>query len=123
MKARTGAWEPSERYWRRPKIAGHGFNFIAEREIYPPHNMIILTLVETGWIGLLVLLATIGHLSGLGRWKMNGQNLILFVSIALPLFLILIESHALFSRRYFAIYLVMLAFASSVLFQPGKTDR
>ena len=85
--------------------------------------MIILTLVETGWIGLLVLLATIGHLSGLGRWKMNGQNLILFVSIALPLFLILIESHALFSRRYFAIYLVMLAFASSVLFQPGKTDR
>ena len=85
--------------------------------------MIILTLVETGWIGLLVLFATIGYLSGLGRWKMNGQNLILFVSIALPLVLILIESHALFARRYFAIYLVMLAFASSVLFPLGNAEN
>ena len=123
MQQRTTAWQPSRRYWEKPKAAGYGFNIISERQLYMPHNMVILTLAETGWIGLLIFIATVLYLSGFGQWKMTSQNMVLFASVFLPLIFIILESHSLFTRRYFAIYLALLAFASSVLLMPGNKEN
>ena len=124
MQQRMTAWQPSRRYWEKPKAAGYGFNIISERQLFMPHNMVILILAETGWIGLLIFIATVLYLSGFGQWKMTLQNMVLFASVFLPLIFIILESHSLFTRRYFAIYLALLAFASSVLLMPGnKEDR
>ena len=82
--------------------------------------MIILILVETGWLGLLLFIATVSYLCGFGQWKITGQNLALFASVMVPVLFITIESHALFKNRYFPIYMVMLGFTSSVLLQPGN---
>ena len=120
LEQRMTAWGPSRKYWRRPKLTGHGFNILVERQIFPPHNMIILILVETGWIGLLLFIATVSYLGGFGQWKITGQNLALFASVMVPVLFITIESHALFKNRYFSIYMVMLGFTSSVLLQPGN---
>ena len=123
LEQRMTAWGPSKQYWQRPKLAGYGWGKIVESRMFPPHNMIILILAETGWLGLLLFIATVIYLCGFGQWKMTSQNMALFASLFLPLLFIVIESHSLFTRRYFAIYMVMLAFASSVLLQPGNAKH
>ena len=82
--------------------------------------MIIMLLVEVGWIGLIMFGALMAVLSGIGVWRISAKNLYLFASIMLPILLILIESHSLFTRRYFALHLVLLYFITQVLMNPKR---
>ncbi len=117
LEGRVSAWEPSRRLWRNAGAFGHGFGVIAEENIFPPHNMVILELAEVGWLGLLAFLATIFYFCGLGSWKMDGANVVLVLSILMPICLLIIESHSLLTRRYFSFYFVELVFATRVLFK------
>ncbi len=102
---------------------GQGYNFVAEKGFFPPHNMVILTLVETGWLGLLFFGFLLVFLVGPGTWSLNFKNLMLIMSILLPIALIVIESHSFFTRRYFALYVVLLVFTTRILLNPKKIQR
>jgi O-antigen ligase len=123
LEFRARAWGPTKRYWKDPKIMGQGYNFVAEKGFFPPHNMVILTLVETGWLGLLFFGFLLVFLVGPGTWSLNFKNLMLIMSILLPIALIVIESHSFFTRRYFAMYVVLLVFTTRILLNPKKIQR
>lgn len=120
---RTGAWEPSRRYWEKPTVFGYGYAFCSENEIFPPHNMIILTLVETGLVGLLVFVSLIVYFCGFGAWSFTARNGLLFSALFLPILLIIVESHSLFTRRYFCVYLVNLMLLTRVIFSNKELRR
>lgn len=113
---RTLVWQSSRKYWKNPKLLGNGFGFVAQSGLFPPHNMIILQLVEIGWVGVILFLGMVVYLCGFGGWQFRFSNLVLFGSIFLPLALLVLESHSLLTRRYFAIYFVELVFATRILF-------
>lgn len=120
---RMRAWAPTKIYWKNPKITGQGYNFIAERELYPPHNMVILILVETGWIGLIFFGFLLIFMIGPGTWSPSFKNFVLIMSILLPMAIIVFESHTFFTRRYFAFYTVLLVFTTRILLNPAKIKR
>ena len=101
---------------------GEGFGFIAQNRIFPPHNMIILLLVEVGWIGLLFYFGMTFYLCGFGNWQFKISNIVLFLSILIPLVLLTLESHSLLTRRYYAIYFAELVLATRILFN-AKAGR
>lgn len=123
LRERSGAWEPSRRLWETPRLIGHGFNYIAENEIYPPHNMVILILSETGVLGLLFWAALVVYFFNIGNWKPTPHNLALFLTVLLPIGILIIESHSMFTRRYFTLPLVLLVFTTSILFNKSALNR
>jgi hypothetical protein len=123
VEFRTRAWVPTKPYWQNPKIMGQGYNFVSEKGYYPPHNMVILILVETGWLGLLFFGFVLVFMVGPGTWSLNFKNFVLIMSILLPITLIVLESHAFFTRRYFAMHAVLLVFTTRTLLNPKKVQR
>lgn len=123
LEFRARAWGPTKAYWQNPKIMGQGYNFVSEKGFYPPHNMIILTLVETGWLGLLFFGFLLIFMIGPGTWSMNLKNFILIMSILLPIALIVVQSHSFFTRRYFALHAVLLVFTTRILLNPQKVKQ
>jgi hypothetical protein len=123
LEFRARAWGPTRPYWQHPKIMGQGYNFVSEKGFYPPHNMVILILVETGWLGLLFFGFLLVFMVGPGTWSMNFKNFMLIMSILLPIALIVVESHSFFTRRYFALHAVLLVFTTRILLNPKKVQR
>lgn len=120
---RTSAWQPSRKYWKSPRAFGFGYNFISENSVYPPHNMIILMLVEIGWIGLVFYFVILFFFSNFGGWTPNWKNLVLYISVILPVLLLTFESHSFLIRRYFALQMVLLIFTTNVLFDPKALKK
>ena len=116
VNERLSVLQPTQKYWSSPKFMGEGFGFVSQNRIFPPHNMIILLLVEIGWFGLLFYFGMTFFLCGFGNWQFKVSNIVLFLSILIPLALLTLESHSLFTRRYFAIYFAELILATRILF-------
>ena len=116
VNERLSVLQPTQKYWSSPKFMGEGFGFVTQNRIFPPHNMIILLLVEIGWFGLLFYFGMTFFLCGFGNWQFKVSNIVLFLSILIPLALLTLESHSLFTRRYFAIYFAELILATRILF-------
>ena len=123
LEERASAWQPSRKLWKNPKLLGYGYNYITENEIYPPHNMVILILCETGIVGLLLFVGILLYFCNLGNWKMTAENSVLFVSVLLPIFVLMLESHSMLIRRYFVLQLVMLAYTTNVVFDRRALNR
>ena len=102
---------------------GEGFGFVSQNQIFPPHNMIFLILVEIGWLGLLYYFVMTFYLCGFGNWQFKVSNIVLFLSILIPLVLLTLESHSLLTRRYFAIYFAELILATRILFSAKASRR
>jgi len=123
LNERSSAWQPSKRYWKKPTLTGYGHNFLAENGVFPPHNMVIITICETGIIGLLFFITVLLFLCNFGKWPMSSMNMFLFASVLGPILILILESHSLFLRRYFALHLVMLVFVTAVLLNPRKINK
>ena len=121
LEQRTTAWAPSKKLWAKPTLLGHGFGVIYEKQIFPPHNMIIMQLSEGGIIGLFGFLALLLFFCGFGGWRFQGANAVLFLSILMPILLLVIESHSFLIRRYFVIYLAELVFVTRILFKEKNS--
>ena len=85
--------------------------------------MIIQTLVETGWIGLLAFLSIVVLYCGFGGWRFTPRNSLLFAAVFLPVVLITIGSHSLFLKRYFCVYMVNLMLVTRVMFRAKEMRR
>ena len=110
-------------YWGRPTATGEGFGIVESRGLRPPHSMVYLLLTECGWVGLGGYFLLLLFLSGIGTWNLNPRNLYLFLAVLAPIILITFESHSFFSKRYFAIYLVMLAYTTRIVMREPVKKR
>ena len=119
LDSRRSVADGTRRYWSRPTATGEGFNSVQARGLKPPHNMVYLLLTECGYLGLIGYCLLLLFLAGPGLWNWNARNLYLFVAIAAPVLLITIESHSFFTRRYFAIYTVLMAYTTRIIMREA----
>jgi O-antigen ligase len=114
LKTRTIAWEPSKRLWANPTLAGAGNYYLAQEGIFPPHNMIILLLAENGIIGIILFLGLLIRMMRPLSWQPTFQNFYTLTCAILPIFVLIIESHSLFTARYFTLQLATLILTTHV---------